>query len=227
MIKKIKTKRKAKGSKRTFGILAQPEKKNAVRPKTENDRAMSERNQIALAFIELAPDKTFKKLPEEKKIELVKEVLAIGVEVASWVLAEHGTNDPRKIASRLGVKVFGEDKGSKKASEYRKNKSEIVVYRDHHERLIREVKSKQLSEHLLKFLVAHELFHHLELTRIGEIYKRYTFESWQLGPYTRKKMIKKLSDVAAQAFTLSLLGLEISPEVFDYLTYILYTNPKA
>jgi len=31
-----------------------------------------------------------------------------------------------------------------------------------------------------------------------------------------------LSDVAARAFTQSLLGLEISPQVFDYLTYIVY-----
>ncbi|MFH1347829.1 MAG: hypothetical protein ABIH22_03975, partial [Candidatus Margulisiibacteriota bacterium] len=147
----------------------------------------------------------------------------IGDEVAGWIVNEHETNDPRKIAAKLGVKIFGEDRGRTKRSEYRKEKQEIVVYRDFHEKLLREVRSSELSEHLLKFVVAHELFHHLEMNRLGEIYKRYKFASWRLGPYIREDHIKGLSNVAAQAFTQSLLGLEISPQVFDYLTYVLYT----
>jgi hypothetical protein len=90
---------------------------------------------------------------------------------------------------------------------------------------LREVKSSQLSENLLKFIVAHELFHHLEVNRLGEIYKRFKFRVWELGPYVKEDYIKGLSEVAAQAFTHSLLKLEISPQNFDYLTYILYTNP--
>ncbi|MFC1637516.1 hypothetical protein ACFL1W_00695 [Candidatus Margulisiibacteriota bacterium] len=188
-------------------------------------RAIGERNRLALAYMELARDKTFQGLPEERKAGLVKDVLAIGDEVAGWVVAEHGTNDPRKIATRLGVRVFGEDRGCTRRSEYRREKKEIVVYRDFHEKLLREVKSPELSENLLKFVVAHELFHHLETNRIGEIHKRYKFKAWQLGPYVQEKQIRGLSNVAAQAFTQSLLQLEISPQVFDYLTYILYTNP--
>lgn len=187
--------------------------------------AISERNRITLAYMELAGDKIFQKLPEEQKLELVHEVLSIGNEVASWVVAENGTNDPRKIASQLGVKIFGVDRGKAKGAEYRKENKEIVVYRDFHEKLLREVKSSQLSEHLLKFVVAHELFRHLELNRIGEVYKRYKFETFRIGPIAAKKYIKGLSNVAARAFTQTLLGLEISPQVFDYLTYILYTNP--
>jgi hypothetical protein len=73
-------------------------------------------------------------------------------------------------------------------------------------------------------VVAHELFHHLEVNRIGEVYKRYKFVVWRIGPYVREGNIKGLSNVAAQAFTQSLLGIEISPEIFDYLTYVLYTS---
>ena len=185
---------------------------------------IGERNRIALAYIELAKDKTFQKLPEGRKMELIKEALSIGDGVASWVLAEYGTNDPRKIAAKLGVRVFGLERGRSKGAEYRKEKKEIVLYRDYHERLLREVKSQQLSEHLLKFLVAHELFHHFELSRIGEVYKKYKFETWRLGPFSINKHIKGISDVAAHAFTQSLIDLDISPQVFDYLTYILYTN---
>jgi hypothetical protein len=198
---------------------------NKAHKAKQKGRAGGERNRIALAFMELANDKTFNKLSEDQKLKLVREVIAIGDEVASWVMAEYGSKDPRKIAAKLGVKVFGEDRGRAKGSEYRKENKEIIIYRDFHEKLLREVKSTELSEHLLKFLVAHELFRHLELSRIGEIYKRYKFESWRFGPYVKEVYIKGLSDVAARTFTHSLLGLEISPQVFDYLAYGLYTKP--
>ncbi len=106
----------------------------------------------------------------------------------------------------------------------RKRKKEIIVYRKFHEKLLREVHSAELSENLIKLVVAHELFHHLECSQLGEIYKNFRFKSWQFGPWVRHRFIKELSDVAAQAFTESLLGIEISPETFAYLTYILYTG---
>lgn len=189
-------------------------------------RAIGERNRIALAYMELAKDKTFNNLSEERKLKLIKEVIAIGDEVASWVVAEYGSKDPRKIATKLGVRIFGEDRGEARGSEYRKDNKEIIIYRDFHEKLLREVKSPELAEHLLKFMVAHELFHHLEVNRIGEVHKKYKFESWRMGPYVKEVQIKGLSDVAARAFTHSLLELEISPQVFDYLTYVLYTRPR-
>lgn len=188
------------------------------------EKAIEERNRIALAYLELAKDKTFQRLPEEEKNRLVKEVLAIGDEAASWVAAEYGTDDPRKIAVKMGLRVFGEEKKDLKRSEYRREKKEIVISRRFHEKLLREVQSKELSDRLLKLVVAHELFHHLEAERIGEVYKRYKFKAWQIGPIAADKTIRALSDVAAQAFTQTLLGLEVSPQVFDYLVLTSFTN---
>jgi hypothetical protein len=179
--------------------------------------AISDRNRLALAYLELAKDKVFQKLPEEEKNKLIKEVLAIGDEAASWVVAEYGTDDPRKIAVKMGLRIFGEEKKSLNRSEYRREKKEIAISRKFHEKLLREVQSKELSDRLLKLVVAHELFHHLEAERIGEVYKRYKFKTFQMGPLAIEKEVKGLSDVAAQAFTHTLLGLEVSPQVFDYL----------
>jgi len=190
----------------------------------EGLNAISERNRIALAYLELAKDKVFKKMSEEEQLGLIKEVLVIGDDTARQIVEEYGIRDPRKIAVKLGIRVFGEEKAGQPRSEYRREKKEIVVSRRFHEKLLREVESAELSEHLLKFFVAHELFHYLEWERIGEVYRRYKFKSWRLGPYIRESFIKGLSEVAAQAFTQTLLGLEISPQVFDYLTYILYTK---
>ncbi len=198
---------------------------NQIKSESGAKEAIGERNRIALAYMELAKDRTFQKLAEEEKLNLVNEVMAIGDEVANWVKSEYGTNDSRKIAARLGVKIFGADERRKKGSEYCAEKKEIIISRDFHEKLMRQVKSTELAEHLLKYVVAHELFRHLEISRIGEVYKRFKFVAWRIGPLVRSKEIKGLSAVASQAFTQSLIGLEISPQVFDYLAYILYTNP--
>lgn len=177
----------------------------------------SERNRIALAFLELARDKFFLQLPEDEKNKLVRQVLLIGDEAANWVAAEYKADDPRKIAAAMGIRIYGEEKKSLIRSEYRRSRREIAISRRFHEKLLREVHSKELSERLLKLVVAHELFHHLEASLLGEVYKRFKFKVFQLGPLVIEKTIKGLSDVAAQAFTQTLLGLEVSPQVFDYL----------
>lgn len=191
---------------------------------------ISQRNRIAFAYMELARDKTFQKVPAEKKLEIIQSALEVGDEVAAWVATEYDTSDPRKIAEKLGLKVFGADKGMQagkvKRSEYRHEKGEIVIFRDSLEHLMSEVGSKELSERLLRLMVAHELFHHLEKTKVGEVAKKFKVLAWKVGPFERKKTITKLSDVAAHAFTQSLLSLDFSPLVFDYLTYILYTDLK-
>jgi hypothetical protein len=72
--------------------------------KGHEKKAVNESNRISLAFMELAEDKTFQKLPEDQKMSLVKEALSIGDEVASWTVAEYGMRDPRKIAAKMGIK---------------------------------------------------------------------------------------------------------------------------
>ena len=192
--------------------------------KRKKKSSLGDRNRYAIAYMELGHDKVFQNFTPDHKFSLVKEVIAIGDEIASWVANEYRTNDPRKIAAAMGVKVFGEDKGRKQGAEYRHKSQEIIVYRDIHEKLVREIQNSELSDNLLKFLVAHQLFRHLELNRVGEVYKRYKFRAWKIGPIVREKYIKGLSQVAAQAFTQTLLKLEISPQIFDYLTYILFTR---
>jgi len=186
--------------------------------------AISERNRVTLAYLELARDKVFSKLPEDEKIRLIKEVQAIGDEAAGWVAQEYASGDPRKIAVKMGLRVFGEDRDAGGTSEYRREKKEIVISRKFHEKLLHEVQSVELSERLLKLVVAQQLFHHLEAERIGEVYKRFKFKSFQLGPFIREKEIRGLSNVAAQAFTQTLLNLDVTPQVFDYLVMTSYSG---
>ena len=184
---------------------------------SRKNKALAERNRIILAYFVLAKDKTFQRLSEESKQELIKEVIAIGDEMARWVAGEYQTSDPRKIAAQMGISIFGEEKPSLRRSEYRKEKKEIAISRKFHQKLLDEVRLPELSEHLLKLVVAHELFHHLEAERLGEVYRRFKFKIFQIGPLEIYRQIKGLSEVAAQAFTHTLLDLKITPEIFDYL----------
>jgi len=186
--------------------------------------AISERNRVTLAYLVLARDKVFQQLAEDEKVRLIKEVQAIGDEAAGWVAQEYASDDPRKIAVKMGLRVFGEDRDAGGTSEYRREKKEIVISRKFHEKLLREVQSTELSERLLKLVVAQQLFHHIEAERIVEVYKRFKFKAFQLGPFIREKVIKGLSDVAAQAFTQTLLKLDVSPQVFDYLVMTSYSG---
>ena len=181
------------------------------------NKSFAKRNRLALAYLSLAKDKMFQKLPEGKKLELVQEVMGLGDEAALMVKTEYQSSDPRKIAVKMGLRVLGEEKGGLAKSEYRREKKAIVVSRKFHEKLLQRIQSKELSDRLLKLLVAKELFRHLELERLGEVDKKYRFIYWQWGPLKVDRTIPGLGQVAAQAFTQTLLGLEITPQIFDYL----------
>jgi len=188
--------------------------------KTKNKRnvaGVAERNRIALASLKLANDKVFKKLSERERLNLIEEVINIGDEAARGLIAAYKIDDPRKIAVKLGLRILGETRGTLKRSEYRPHKHEIAISKRFHEKLLAEVRSRELAERLLKLVVANELFHHLEETQLGSVDKRYKFTVWQLGPFKINRQVKGLSEVAAQAFTHTLLGLDLTPPLFDYL----------
>lgn len=186
------------------------------------------RNKYALAYLEASKDKNFLRLPENEQTRLISESITIGEDAASWASLEFGMDDPRDIAEKMGLKVLGEEKGITgkiiKYSEYRPQDRQIIVFRDALEKMIREVKEENLNKKLLRYLVAHELFHHLEAEKFGQVYKKFKLLLWKFGPFSKEIYIKRLSEVAAQAFAQKLLKLEMSSGVFDYLVNVLFTS---
>lgn len=193
----------------------------------KQSNAIVQRNRLALAYLELAEDELFSALPEEEKLATIREVLKSGDEIASQVIGEFKSNDPRKIAGLLGIRIFGDEKKGLVRSEYRRATKEIAISRLFHDKLRRQVHVPELSERLLKIVVSHELFHYFELERFGEVYKKFRFKSWEVGPFASHKQIKGLSEVAAQAFTQTLLGIELTPEVFDYMLMASFLAKKS
>ena len=182
--------------------------------------AIKDRNRLALAALELAKDKNYLKLSEAERARLIKNSLEVGEEVAVWVRGEYGTSDPRELAEKVGLKILGAQRGGARYTEYRKNEKEIVIFREAFDHLTKQVTLPDLSERIMRILIAHELFHHLEETKIGPVYKRFEYK----GPWWSKWYVKSASEVAAQSFVQTILGIEISPQVFDYLIYMLFTS---
>jgi len=194
----------------------------------QNNAALDNRNRFALAYLCLARDAKFLKAPEVERLKLIKSVLSFGDSVARGIVNEFGTNEPREITQKLGLKVVGEDSGSLgsllKRSEYRPKRKEIVIYRDSLNKLMKEVAADDLSDRLMKLLIAHELFHFFEHTSYGSIPSRFNVSRWEMGPVSLKAEVPAVKEVAAHAFAETLLGIKQTPLVFDYLTYMFYSG---
>lgn len=184
-----------------------------------------DRNRLSLAHLTLARDPVFQKLSQAERQALIETVTQVGRGLALAVGEENKSQDPRKIAEKLGIKVVGEKNGKGRASEFRKKTNTIVVYRDALERLTEEITVPHLSGRILRLLVAREVFNHLEQGQTGKIYKRYPF-IFQKGPFKVKKYIPALSEVACLSFIQTLLELDLSPRVFAYLLYMLFYKKK-
>ncbi|OGC14935.1 hypothetical protein A3J90_08275 [candidate division WOR-1 bacterium RIFOXYC2_FULL_37_10] len=181
---------------------------------------LTERNLTSLAMLMLEKDKKFTRLMPEERVESVFSAISLGEEIADWVIAEFKENDPRKIAERLDAKIIGIDTGGSKRSEYRPKQKEIIIYRDALDRFTSEIIIPELSSKILGFLVAWELFCHLEHIKTDFVYKKFKFKK----RFHRGFYLKELSRVAALAFTIKLLGLEITPCIFDYMVYMIFTS---
>jgi len=194
----------------------------------ENTVSLDERNRVVLAYLCLSRDRKFFKVSEAQRLKLIDSLFSFGAQVAEEVKKEFGTDDPRRIVEMMGLKVVGEDRGIRgtllKRSEYRPARKEIAIYRDSLNQLMKEVAAEDLSDKLIKLLLSHELFHHIEHTRRLSIPKMFKMTWFKLGPLSLNVKIAATSEVAAHAFAQALLNIEHSPMVFDYLTYIFYTS---
>lgn len=197
----------------------------------KNSGLIDDRNKALLAYLTLSRDKKFFRISEADRLELITSVQAFGEGLAKEIKQEFGTSDPRRIVEMMGLRVVGEDKGIRgtllKRSEYRPREKQIIIYRDSLNQLMKEVATEDLSDKLMKLLIAHELFHHLEITKRLSIPKRFRAKRWSLGPLGIFVSIRATSEVAAHSFAEELLDLKQSPMVFDYLTYIFYSGRRG
>lgn len=154
---------------------------------------------------------------------------ACGREWAKRISEKYGTEDPKILAGKMGMKVkmpkVPTGGGVVLFAQY-VQPDEITIFTDCVDKaaaLEKQCGCPLLKkERLLEILLAHELFHAVEEQYAGEIFTRTEkIELWR-KPFSNRSVISCLSEIAAMAFARQLSGLSVSPYMLDVLLVYSY-----
>lgn len=173
---------------------------------------------------------------KERK-DLAGEAVLCGRSYAEQTAEEYNTRDPLEILNKLGIKTeFSDIPANTDRVLFAEflEPDEVFVYLDAVEKAqklmeeerVREVLTEDLD--LKKTLLAHELFHVLEIRNEKEIFTRtYRFPLWKIGPLKSTSRVLALGEIAAMAFARELLRLPYSVYVIDVLLLYGYSENEA
>jgi hypothetical protein len=203
-----------------------------------------------LSFLKKVDDETWGKyavsreplrnrIPETRKIEMIRGSIRCGEEYAGRILRENGNVSPREIAEQFGLSVrFSDlpmtDKRVLFAQFTPPNQIEIMQepmkeYKTVLEGATAEDCSRLPTvEKIQNILLGHEIFHYLEDRDEKEIYTRTEkIRLWHFLCFQNNSTVGALSEIAGMAFTKSLNCLSYSPFLLDVLLFFGYNPDEA
>ena len=148
-----------------------------------------------------------------------------GMDLAHLARREWGTISCQEMADRMGVRVqrlpMPDGDGMLTFAMFHEPDL-IQVFTDNAaatELLIRESGGTEyLGEvDICEMLLAHELFHAMQLNHPDLYVNQKHIRLWKIGPFERYSALLSLEEVAAMAFAEELLGLDYTPYVYDVL----------
>lgn len=80
---------------------------------------------------------------------------------------------------------------------------------------------------ICEMLLAHELFHVLQLKYPDLYVNRKHIRLWKIGPFERYSALLSLEEIAAMAFAQEMLGLSYTPYVYDVLMLLPQATMEA
>lgn len=158
-----------------------------------------------------------------------------GVELAQQVRSEFGAVSCEDLAEKLEVRVVrlpmpdGDGLLTFAAFE---EPNLIRVYTDNAEAtqaiIAQSGGNADLGDvDICQMLLAHELFHVMQL-RHPELYvNQKHIRLWKIGPWIRESRLLSLEEVAAMAFAKELLGLKVNPYLYDVLMLLPQATEQA
>lgn len=201
------------------------------------DQVIKSVDNFTLDNVMLKEDVVFNKIPKEMQTKAVEYALNLGKKTANDVVNEFKIRDPIEIAQRSGVKITytAQDYAVGhfiRCSEYLQKPPTIFLYETTLSQINQLIIKHQLHQILqikdvAPIYVAHELFHHIEETKIKPVSKKFEVCTFKLGPFSIKSGISSLSEIAANNFTKTLLNLKFSPKMLDYLVLFIYDEKQA
>lgn len=148
-----------------------------------------------------------------------------GMDLAHLARREWGAISCEEMAQKLGVRVERSPMpdGSGMLTFAMFHEPDLIqVFTDNAaatELLIRESGGSEfLGEvDICQMLLAHELFHAMQLRHPDLYVNQKHIRLWKIGPFERHSSLLSLEEVAAMAFAQTLLGLNYTPYVYDVL----------
>lgn len=176
------------------------------------------------AYLELEQDPVFVHLSPVERVRYIEHALAIGREVAM----PHRGRDLFQLKAELGARLQIKETDNRFAgvtirAEHDTGTRIITLYapsvRQVHGLLAQVLPEPWSEERVVALHVAHELFHHLEATRIGPVHEQFppvvTFRLGRL--WVTRSRARRCREIAAHAFTKELLDLPFLPNAVDWL----------
>ncbi len=177
-----------------------------------------------LFVLELEQDKYFPFLAANEVLLIVQQAMQKGFMTANRWGGGKSLKEMVNILLKEGLTIRFEDKNAGTPSiraDYDRKQRLISIYRQsvfQIRQLFQEMNFFVPEEDLFLLHLVHEWFHHLEETRAGRTdvaLPRVTVK--QKGPFSIRKPIKRLREIAAHTFTQASLNLAWSPVMLDYL----------
>ena len=160
-------------------------------------------------------------LPEQEKIEIIREAVRLGEKRAGELKAEFRSAVPSQILNMKGILILEEnDKDNTcpnfvKFAEFHAKQKKVLL----NSQVIRII-SRQIERDLVKeIILCHEMYHYFEMFRwgrTGDSFKRKV-KLFQMIPVTRR--ILPAEEIAANAFTKAYLKLEFEPQELEQIYF--------
>lgn len=183
-------------------------------------------DEITVGYLELEQDILFHKIPDNERVELIREAIEFGRQSAHDTIEKFSTRDPFTIANNLNVeikldpntKTFGK---TLVYSECLTKDRKIIIYEgslSHKAELVSIYGlDKEFPNDDLKAVhAAHELFHNIVEWGKGSIKDKHKIVTLKLGPIQTRSPIRALDEIAADNFVKVLLNMKYSPRLLDY-----------
>jgi hypothetical protein len=189
---------------------------------------LSENISFSFFLRELQRDPVIAAIPKELHADLVNIAWKIGSCSAKRIIKEYGARIPTEIAKKMSIKIIhvydNNIKGDVKLrSEYIPNPPTILLHENSILEVVALAKRNSLSnisyDLAVEIHVGHELFHHLEATKIGSVSEMLKVITLRFGPFRITSKIRSLSEIAAHAFVMELLNCKCLPKLLGMLTF--------